>query len=334
MKTKYFFLGSLAGLFLAVCIVFLMKSITATTTEKQDLEVSEEEIASLDEDSLSMTVPVKPDYLTFTALESGSFTLTIHDEVTTNDMMAIYYSVDNGVSWEEIIPKCGEDVIITPTVPAGGIVLWKGTGTRMRKSNFSSTCKFEISGNIMSLLYGDDFESKTSLMDGGAFWGLFKDCVNLTSAEELKLPALGLGESCYRVMFKGCTSLTTAPELPATVMKDWCYTGMFQDCTSLKKAPKLPATTLADHCYQSMFKGCASLKTTPKLPATKLADQCYYYMFSDCTSLTKASDLPATRLAEDCYTCMFRNCTSLTIPPKLAVSTDNYYCRKMFGYFN
>jgi len=46
-------------------------------------------------------------------------------------------------------------------------------------------------------------------------------------------------------MFRGCTSLITAPELPATTLTNYGYQGMFGGCTSLTKAPDLPATTLA-----------------------------------------------------------------------------------------
>jgi hypothetical protein len=60
-------------------------------------------------------------------------------------------------------------------------------------------------------------------------------------------------------MFNGCTSLTTAPTLPATTLKDSCYIGMFNGCTSLTTAPTLPATTLVSYCYSSMFNGCTSL---------------------------------------------------------------------------
>ena len=34
-------------------------------------------------------------------------------------------------------------------------------------------------------------------------------------------------------MFVGCTSLTTAPELPATTLEEGCYSMMFEDCESL-----------------------------------------------------------------------------------------------------
>ena len=32
---------------------------------------------------------------------------------------------------------------------------------------------------------------------------------------------------CYKVLFTGCTSLTTAPALPATTLANRCYSGMF-----------------------------------------------------------------------------------------------------------
>ena len=60
-------------------------------------------------------------------------------------------------------------------------------------------------------------------------------------------------------MFIGCTSLTTAPQLPATSLVDSCYREMFAECTSLTTAPELPATTLADSCYSSMFEGCSKI---------------------------------------------------------------------------
>ena len=86
-------------------------------------------------------------------------------------------------------------------------------------------------------------------------------------------------------MFYGCTSLTTAPTLPATTLAQYCYQYMFYGCTSLTTAPVLPATTLASSCYSYMFRGCTSLTTAPELPATTLESSCYNYMFYGCTSL-------------------------------------------------
>ena len=71
-------------------------------------------------------------------------------------------------------------------------------------------------------------------------------------------------------MLSGCTSLTTAPELPATRLANFCYFGMFYKCSTLTTAPSLPAISLVNYCYSYMFYGCTSLnyikamfKTTP-----------------------------------------------------------------------
>ena len=63
-------------------------------------------------------------------------------------------------------------------------------------------------------------------------------------------------------MFLGCTSLTTAPALPAMTLATYCYYCMFRGCTSLTTAPELPATTLADRCYAYMFYGCTAFKVS------------------------------------------------------------------------
>ena len=86
-------------------------------------------------------------------------------------------------------------------------------------------------------------------------------------------------------MFGNCTSLTTAPALPATTVADYCYSGMFEYCSSLTTAPILYATTLAQFCYSGMFNGCTSLTTAPTLPAITLETGCYYNIFYGCSNL-------------------------------------------------
>ena len=44
-------------------------------------------------------------------------------------------------------------------------------------------------------------------------------------------------------MFSGCTSLTTAPELPATTLAEDCYSYMFKNCTSLNYIKAMFLTT-------------------------------------------------------------------------------------------
>ena len=159
---------------------------------------------------------------------------------------------------------------------------------------------------------------------------MFEDCTSLTEAPEL--PATELAEYCYSGMFSGCTSLTKAPALPATELAEYCYFDMFRCCMSLTKAPALPAMELAEGCYSSMFKVCKSLTTAPDLPATKLAKSCYELMFIDCNSLTEAPALPAMELAEYCYSSMFSFCTSLTTAPVLPATDLAESCyAAMFG---
>jgi hypothetical protein len=75
-------------------------------------------------------------------------------------------------------------------------------------------------------------------------------------------------------MFRNCTSLTTAPELPATMLASNCYNGMFYDCTSLTSAPELPAPELARCCYYFMFYGCSNLNYIKCLATDISATDC------------------------------------------------------------
>ena len=163
---------------------------------------------------------------------------------------------------------------------------------------------------------------------------MFAGCTSLTTAPSL--PATTLADYCYSTMFSGCTSLTTAPSLPATTLATGCYYWMFNGCYSLTTAPSLPATTLAGDCYGYMFNYCSAITSAPSLPATTLAYSCYSGMFNNCTSLTTAPELPATKLEQGCYQQMFSYCTALTTPPAILPATDLTGCEscynEMFSY--
>lgn len=189
-----------------------------------------------------------------------------------------------------------------------------------------SGSNFKVQGNIMSLLYGENFRDKTDLTGKDyAFRYLFSGCTTLVDASELILPATTLAISGYSSMFDGCTSLTNAPELPATTLASGCYAYMFQRCSSLKTPPELPATTLASGCYQHMFYASA-LTSAPALPASALTANCYESMFQSCVSLTIAPALPAQTLANECYKNMFNSCHNLTEAPILTAKEFKYGC--------
>ena len=277
----------------------------------------------------------KVQYLTFTALESGTFTFTIPAAVTTTYMTSVSYSTNYGVTWVTTNNSSSDVTITTPTVYAGDTVMWKGVGTQVSKSNtnptdisrFSSTGTFRASGNVMSMLYGDDFYDKTSFRNGSTYnlSHLFSECSTLVSIVGLQLPAITLTNYCYSYMF-GYTAITSMPSglLPATTLATYCYQGMFSNCSSLTTVSVLPAITLAQNCYEKLFYSCTSLTSLPNnmLPATTMAPYCYLYMFafSGVTSIP-SNLLPATTLADYCYEYMFSQSAITSIPSGLLPAT-------------
>ena len=220
--------------------------------------------------------------------------------------------------------------------------------------------EFYLYGNLMSLIYGDEYESKTAITGEYAFFKLFFQNSNIINhpSLEIELPATTLSASCYRNMFYSCTKLTQAPKLPAKKLEEACYASMFCYCSSLKEAPvmdaeemaymsctwmmmrtgieqapELPAISLARSCYEFMFMECPNLKKGPSvLPATELASTCYTGMFQRCEKLEEAPVLPATELKYSCYSHMFNGCKSLKKAPKLPATSLAEACyQRMFG---
>ena len=130
------------------------------------------------------------------------------------------------------------------------------------------------------------FGASTSAYHKFVINGLVAASGDITSLRRFDLEQTTLASNCYNSMFRGCTGLTSAPELPATTLATYCYNSMFNGCTGLTSAPELPATTLAVSCYNSMFNGCTGLTSAPELPATTLANLCYSRMFYGCKNLS------------------------------------------------
>ena len=233
--------------------------------------------------SVADLIPLPLPYLSF--LGNEDFTLKTYN-TTKNWDGTLEYST-NGSTWNTWDG--------TEISSVGSNLYLRGTGNT-KITGISNNCRFVFTGtdslkiacegNIENLL---DYET---VINGGH-------------------PTMAI--YCYANMFRGCTSLTTAPALPATTLANYCYGNMFYGCTSLITAPALPATTLAISCYRDMFRGCTSLTTAPELPATTLFNYCYKDMFNGCTSLTTAPALPATTLAKSCYNGMFWDCTKIKL---------------------
>lgn len=207
------------------------------------------------------------DYLTFQILENGVIPWKANTTTKT-----IEYSLNAG-PWTSITSTAGGVMI---NVSQGDTIRFRGNNATYCNANkeqysgfglgqsgangdyVSNAASFNAEGNVMSLIYGDNFINQTSFPSGTYnLCSLFKKA-KVISAENLILPATTLTQYCYRAMFSWATYLTKAPELPATTLALGCYWYMFESC-AITEAPELLAETLVQECYGSMFTACSSL---------------------------------------------------------------------------
>ena len=196
---------------------------------------------------------------------------------------SLYYSSDNGATWSEM--STSKLYLNRGTYIFKGNLVPKTTSYPLDDELGIGTFELdfksgEVSGNIMSLLYGDNFINQTSLVGKEyAFANLFRGntYVNEFYANNLILPSDTV-EGCYYRMFyyfdSGNGGLLSGPELPSTILTTKCYYGLFEHCSSLTTAPELLATTLADGSYRSLFNNCTSLNYIKCLATNISASNC------------------------------------------------------------
>jgi hypothetical protein len=228
-------------------------------------------------------VPPTPtnDYFYVEDASGSANTITIKKKNNQAPSVKVFYSTDQQ-NWTGMGTTSSSG--ITATIPANGKLYLKATEntwcttetitsgglTRLYiyYNEIISDNDYNVGGNILSLIYGDNFNNQTTFPNNSRWnlYGLFysggttKDN-KVINASNLILTPTTLTGNCYRNMFYNCIWLTTAPALPATTLAEDCYSNMFSSCTSLTTAPELPATTLANYCYDSMFYGCTSLNS-------------------------------------------------------------------------
>lgn len=248
------------------------------------------------------------------------------------------------------------------TLSKDNVVYFKGTrdncDCRGNTQLFTANKVCYIAGEITSLLadpttlpanafrsafsYGDvtdanaeNLEKNIPAASGTVNW------VDIDPNDPLILPA-STAAFCYTEMFMGCTSLHSAPDLPATVLADKCYFRMFYNCTELSSIPSFASEVTMSgtsnrrrYCFQ-MFQSCTGIKAlTGSLfgGTTTLAPNCFEDMFANCTNLKSVDEnfLPATTLAASCYRGMFQN-TRFERAPKLLATTLVDYCYRYMFY--
>lgn len=226
-------------------------------------------------------------YLTFVSLEP--FTIGVYNKRKNWDG-TLYYSTDTA-TWNE---WDGTTAIASAEHGGEQKIYMRGTGNHricMYNTNYSwvfSGSNVRCEGNMENLL---DYET-------------------VARGEHPEMHS-----HCYAYMFYGWSTLTRAPELPATTLTQSCYSSMFYGCIGLTQAPELPSTTAAQYCYYSMFYGCIGLTQVPKLLSTTLEKYCYYRMFYGCIGI-KLSET-----ATDKYTKEYRIPASGTISGELPIGS-------------
>ena len=136
-------------------------------------------------------------------------------------------------------------------------------------------------GSDFKMIHSSDMEKYRNVF---ACSGNIETLLDYTTTESGNHPTMA--SSCYEYMFQNCTSLTQAPDLPATTLAEGCYVGMFAGCSSLTHAPALPATTLAAGCYYGMFLECTNLK----LSSTQTGEYMQEYRIPTIDTGTTATD--------------------------------------------
>ena len=229
-------------------------------------------------------------YLTIEALEDG---LTV--SLSNN---ACEYSSDLGVTWQQLNADSN-----TQSINTGDKLLFRGElipNETYGIGKFTVSKKFNLSGNCMSMLFGDGADNVNSLDGYDYAFRLLFQSTPVVSVSDGFLPATTLCSNCYRAMFAGCVELISPCVLPSLEMSFECYRDMYWGCTSLTVAPELPATTLADSCYKGMFNSCSNLLKSPKLSVLTLTTRCYDRMFKLCSSLQEITMLATDISAVEC----------------------------------
>ena len=148
---------------------------------------------------------------------------------------------------------------------------------------------FEISGNIMSLLYGSDFIGKSTI-PANAFKDLFSGAGAIVSAENLVFEFEDIPSAACRGMFKNLGVLAKIPDLSRikTIADNGCYE-MFYNCIAISTPVVLNITSACSYCCYRMFYNCYALVEASLLTSPTLTASCFNSMFANCSKLHKVT---------------------------------------------
>ena len=166
-------------------------------------------------------------YVTFTAEAEQKFKMTTKNY----PISGLQYSV-NGGDWKDV--EAGTEV---PFGGTKGNLRLRGTNTNGTASGLNAYSTITFTNKNVNVTCTGDIRT---LLD----WR------NYSTVDTQKAKFCNL--------FRGCTSLTAAPELKATTLADYCYSSMFYGCTKLSTvtmlAPSDQISKASNCCYKWLYK--------------------------------------------------------------------------------
>ena len=274
--------------------IIYRKDVSGNVYDDRGYVLIDKNFSSFGEESGSDNQQQQSSYLTMHALEDGFQAML--------NANSCKYRIDDSTEWVTLAAGS-----YTPSINTGQKISFKAEGIYPTSSagigTFTMTKSCDLSGNCMSMLFGDTANTNYSLSGYDyAFYRLFYNNTYIRKVSKNFLPAMALSNNCYSNMFRGCSNLTEAPDLPALTLTSYAYYMMFYGCESLTDAPNILATTLGYQCCYYMFANCGELINGPDLFARTLTSYCYYYMFSNCLNLFKIKMLATDISASGCLT--------------------------------
>lgn len=190
-------------------------------------------------------------YCTITATQDNT-------SISSANFLDIYYAINNTDYW-----SCGSTLIFATLNAGDSIYLKRSIDFGVANAPLYIDCDKDVilSGNILSLVFGDNNSNETSLSHIKGSIASFSNVIKVSSDF---LPSKELGAMCYESMFANCPRLTQAPELPATTLAPYCYRNMFTGCTNLNYIKMLATDISASGCLYIWVGGVSSTGTFVK----------------------------------------------------------------------
>lgn len=216
--------------------------------------------------------------------------------------LSLMYSLDGGMTFEVYE---GEYIELEHTGDSVCFKAGPGGNEAIRRSFTINSGYVSASGNVNSLL-SEDYADVTNI-GYRCYEGLFQYCTDLVSAPEICSDSFDW-YACI-MMFDGCRNLTNTPALTVSRAGDSCFKSMFRGCTSLKSAQPIIFTAPIEgsEVCMGMFEGCTSLESSPLIDfksfggGTYRVSRVFEQMFRDCRSLNEIKLTYAGPLTDPTY---------------------------------